>query len=202
MAQAARKLAFEEYVNLDAEDWVKLGLPEGRCEYFDGELVELPSESRLNLLIANYLLLALVNAGIPLNLVYTHACEIEVSGKPRTRYPDLVVLREEHLKPTERRAMVTLKMLPPQLVAELVSPVDANHRRDYEAKRNQYQERGIPEYWLLNPETETIEVLELKNGKYVEFGTFQGSTPIQSPNLKALTFTAEQVFSAGRQTNS
>jgi hypothetical protein len=38
MTQAARKLTFEEYINLDAEDWVQLGLPEGRCEYVDGEL--------------------------------------------------------------------------------------------------------------------------------------------------------------------
>jgi hypothetical protein len=28
MTQAARKLTFEEYVNLEAEDWVRLGLLE------------------------------------------------------------------------------------------------------------------------------------------------------------------------------
>lgn len=32
MTQAARKLTFEEYLALNAEDWVRLGLPEGRCE--------------------------------------------------------------------------------------------------------------------------------------------------------------------------
>jgi Uma2 family endonuclease len=83
-------------------------------------------------------------------------------------------------------------------VAEVVSPGDENHKRDYKAKRKQYQERGIPEYWLLNPETETIEVLELKDGQYVEFGRFQGTASIQSPSFNTLPFTAQQVFSVGR----
>lgn len=68
-------------------------------------------------------------------------------------------------------------MSAPRLVAEVVSPRDENHQRDYEAKREQYQQRSIPEYWLLNPETQMIEVLELKGGQYVDFGSFQGVYP-------------------------
>ena len=164
MTQAARKITFEEYLNLDAKDWVRIGLPEGRCEYVDGELFEL-SPSRLNLRIANYLLSLLVQAGIPFDLIYTHAFEIEVLGKPRTRYPDLVILREEHLAPTKWRATITLDMPPPQLVAEVVSPGDDNAERDYTDKREQYQKRGIPEYWLINPEYQAITVLELLTGR-------------------------------------
>ena len=36
MTQAVRKLSFEEYASLDTEAWMRLGLPEGRCEYDDG----------------------------------------------------------------------------------------------------------------------------------------------------------------------
>jgi Uma2 family endonuclease len=199
MTQVTRKLTFEEYASLDAEDWVKLGLPEGRCEYVEnGELFELPSKSGINTRIAHYLFLLLVNAGIPFNLICLYACEIEVSGKPKTRYPDLVILREEHLSLTQKRLFIRLHMPNPQLVVEVVSPGNDNYKRDYTAKREQYQDRGIPEYWLLNPETETIEVLELKDGRYVELGKFQGTVPIQSPTFKSLTFTAQQVFSAVR----
>jgi len=200
MIQATRRLTFEEYANLDAEDWVRLGLPEGRCEYVDEwELNELPSESEPNDFLARYLLFVLASSGVvPLRLIAIHTCEIEVSGKPRTRFPDLVILQEEHLELTKRRLFIRLAMPVPRLVAEVVSPGDDNHQRDYEAKRNQYQQRGIPEYWLLNPETQTIEVLELKDGQYGEFGKFQGSTLIQSPQFKALPFTAEQIFAAGR----
>lgn len=209
MTQAIKKLTFEEYADLDAEAWTERGLPEGRCEYVDeGELNELPSESELNDWIAQELfwLLAIGIAAarravaqavaqlVPRRLIRPHSCEIEVLGKPRTRFPDLVILREEHLELTKKRLFVRLTMPPPRLVAEVVSPGDDNYQRDYEDKRKQYQERGIPEYWLLNPETGTVEVLELKDGEYVEFGKFQGTTLVQSPSFEAISFTAEQVF--------
>lgn len=68
MTQAARQLTFEEYISLEDSD----GLPERRCEFVDGELVELPPESGSNDAIANYLFLMLVNAGVPFNLVRPH----------------------------------------------------------------------------------------------------------------------------------
>ncbi|MFM7448544.1 MAG: Uma2 family endonuclease [Leptolyngbyaceae cyanobacterium] len=199
MTQAAReRMTFQEYASLDAEDWVRLGLPEGRCEFWDGELIEVPSESEPNDFIARYLLFMLASKGvIPLELIAIHTCEIEVPGRPRTRYPDLVILREEHLGLTQRRLLITLTMPAPRLVAEVVSPGNENRRRDYEAKRRQYQDRGIPEYWLLDRDSETIEVLQLKDGQYNLFRRFQGDQQVQSPTFPSLGFTAEQVFSRG-----
>lgn len=201
MTQATGKLSFEEYAGLDAETWAQQGLPEGRCEYVDaGALKPLPSESELNDFIARYLLFVLASRGVvPLRLIAIHTCEIEVTGKPKTRFPDLVILQEEHLALTKKRLLITLDMPAPRLVAEVVSPGDANYQRDYAAKRDQYQQRGIPEYWLLNPETETIVILELKDGQYVEFGQFQGSTLIQSPTFQSLPLTAAQVFNAAKE---
>jgi Uma2 family endonuclease len=85
-------------------------------------------------------------------------------------------------------------MSPPQLVAEVVSPVDSNRRRDYEAKRTQYQERGIPEYWLIDSEQQSITVLVLENGEYREGGCFKGSDRVVSPTLPTLMLTANQLF--------
>ncbi len=199
MTQATGKLSFEEYARLDAETWAQQGLPDGRCEYVEsGELKPLPSESELNDFIANFLMFVLASSGVvPLRLIRSHTCEIEVLGKPKTRFPDLVILREEHLALTKKRLLLTLDMPAPRLVAEVVSPGDASYQRDYAAKREQYQQRGIPEYWLLNPETETIVILELHDGQYVESGQFSGSTLIQSPVFQILPFTAAQVFAAG-----
>jgi Uma2 family endonuclease len=193
MTEAARKLSFEEYANLDAEDWVQFGLPEGRCEYFDGEIVELPTESELNdwvALILRDILIQYINR----RLVRIGRCEVETSGRPRSRFPDLVVLREEHIPLTQKRLFITRTMAPPQLVAEVVSPGDANHRRDYEAKRQQYQERGIPEYWLINPEQKTVTVLHLVDGQYVEFGVFRQGDRVSSASLGELNFTCDQFF--------
>jgi Uma2 family endonuclease len=83
------------------------------------------------------------------------------------------------------------------MVAEVVSPGDTNRRRDYEAKRQQYQEREIPEYWLIDPEQQTVTVLHLTNGQYSEFGIFRGDDRLSSPSLGELDFTCNQLFSAG-----
>ena len=194
MTQAARRLTFNEYVNLEDFD----DLPEGRCEFIDGELVELPPESGLNDAIANYLFLLLVYAGFLPDLTRPHTCEVEVPilkpKDPQTRYPDLVLLREEHLRLTERRLTITLDMPPPQLVVEVVSPGQTNKDRDYKRKREQYAKCGIPEYWLINPEQQVVTVLELEAEKYIEVGTFRGDERINSRTLQNFKVTAGQLF--------
>ncbi|QYO62481.1 Uma2 family endonuclease [Leptolyngbya sp. 7M] len=190
----ALKMTFEEYLSLDAS----ADLPAGQFEYVDGELRELPPESRPNIAIANYLFLLLVNAGIPFNLVYPHTCEVEVPvlqpSDARTRFPDLVILRPEHLPLTQKRLTITREMPPPLLIAEVVSPGDANRMRDYERKREQYQALGVLEYWLIDPAQQIITLLELQNGTYREVGTFRGQDRITSPNFPDLTLTAQQVL--------
>jgi Uma2 family endonuclease len=101
----------------------------------------------------------------------------------RTRYPDLVLLCPEHLPLIERWLTITPDMPPPQLVIEIVSPGQVNRQRDYEHKRRQYEQRGIPEFWLLDPEPQTICVLHLQSGPYAELGTFQGNDVIRSATL-------------------
>lgn len=197
MKQAARKMTFEEYLNLEDFD----DLPEERCEFVDGELVALPPESEPNDWIARYLFLLLANAGIvSARLIAIHTCELQVPvlqpTAPRNRYPDLVILREEHLQLTQRRLTIKLDMPPPQLVAEVVSPGQSNYDRDYRDKLAQYQRRGIPEYWLIDPEQQAIMVLKLTEGKYIEVATFRGDVQIDSPTLKDLKLTANQVFAA------
>ena len=48
----------------------------------------------------------------------------------------------------------------PDLVIEVVSP--KNRRHDLETKRDEYARAGIPEYWIVDPEEETITVFVLK----------------------------------------
>lgn len=85
-------------------------------------------------------------------------------------------------------------MAPPLLVIEIVSPGELQRDRDYIAKRAQYQERGIPEYWVVDPQIETVLVLELTETVYVEVGTFSGSDLIRSSLLGQLNLTASQIF--------
>lgn len=56
------------------------------------------------------------------------------------------------------------------LVLEIISADNPAH--DLVEKRQDYAEAGIPEYWIVNPFDETIIVLRLDAGSYVEHGRF------------------------------
>ena len=186
-----RFASFEDYLTAEASD-----LPEGRCEYWDGELVELMTESGRNDDIAMFILFALVAIGIPRRLVRPHSCEIEVVGKPKNRFPDLTVLDPVHLSLTKQRLTVTLKMPPPRLVVEVVSPGTEskdNYKRDYFEKRDQYAEIAIPEYWIVDPVRECVMVGTLTDRAY-QFQTFTGEDTIVSPTFPELRLTAAIVL--------
>jgi Uma2 family endonuclease len=191
VAKAPQFKSFEEYLATDSAD-----LPEGRYEYWDGDLIEVMPESFFNDALANHLLILLVGAGIPLDLIRPGKVEVVVPGRPKTRFPDLTILEEAHLLLSPRRATITLDMPPPKLVVEVVSPGDensANYKRDYQAKPKQYAERKVPEVWLIDPERNWVQVGSLVNGAYL-FTTFQGNNLVISPIFPDLNLAAAQVL--------
>jgi len=195
----AQRLTFEQYLERDDDT-------EKRYELVDGRLIELPPESEPNTSLANFLFLQLVGAGLPFRQVHPHSCELQVPvlqpGDPANRYPDLTILRPEHLELTRKRLTITCDALPPYLVIEIVSPGDRNHDRDYNRKRAQYSARGIPEYWLVDPAVDAILVLRRDRGSYEEVGRFTGEMPVSSPQLErlgiSLSLTAAQILGAVR----
>lgn len=172
---------------------------EGRYELIDGELVELLPESESNNWIANYLQFLLAATKItPLRLIRIHALELQVPVlQPKdsaNRYPDLVVLRPEHLELTQRRLTITIDMPPPRLIAEVVSSGKTNRDRDYIPKRAQYAAIAVPEYWLIDPSTQTVMVLTLDGEAYREVGVFSGDEAIGSIEFTELNLTVAQIF--------
>ena len=109
-----------------------------------------------------------------------HGLELEVCGEPRNRYPDLTIIQEEHIEQLKRRNTLRLSMEPPLLVIEAVSPGEENQERDYTDKRSQYQDRGIPEYWLIDPSQQIITVLQLEGNVYKKVGVLRGNDLIIS----------------------
>ncbi|WOB44195.1 Uma2 family endonuclease [Thermoleptolyngbya oregonensis NK1-22] len=198
MTQAKAKFAtFEEY--LTYSDAAPL---EGRYELIDGELIELPPESEPNNWIADNLQFLLAIAHLfPRRLIKTHALELQVPVlQPKdaaNRYPDLVVLRPEHLELTQRRLTITLEMPPPRLVVEVLSPGKTNRDRDDVRKRAQYAAVGIPEYWLIDPIAQTVTVLSLEGTAYREVGTFGTGEAIASVEFPDLAIAVDRLWEEG-----
>jgi Uma2 family endonuclease len=187
----ARFASFEEYLTAEPSD-----LPEGRCEYWDGELVPVMPESLGNCSIATFIQLALIAIGVQYKLISPGQFEIEVPGTPQSRIPDLTVIDEIHLTLLKKRATITRKMPPPRLIVEVVSPGSENsenYKRDYQDKRDQYAAIDVPEYWLIDPDRQWVKVGTLIAGAY-QFATFQDEQAIVSPTFPKLKLTAAQVL--------
>ncbi|HLO48092.1 MAG TPA: Uma2 family endonuclease [Kamptonema sp.] len=181
-----RFTTFEEYLAYnDNSDRV--------YELFNGELIEMPPESGLNVQIANrlFLIFALI---LGTDRVRGQGLELEVRGEPKNRYPDLTIIREEHIQQLSNRNTIRLSMSPPLLVIEVVSPGEIQRDRDYIAKKMQYQDCGIPEYWIVDPQIQTILVLELRENTYIEVGSFRNEDLLQSPGFRELNLKVAEVF--------
>jgi len=184
------KLTFENYLTYDDGT-------DNRYELHHGELIVLPPESEENDFIAFVLRDELVQI-VDRRRVRKQGCELQVDGEPQNRYPDLVVLLPEHIElmRSRQRLTITLDMPPPVLVVEVVSPGRTNRERDYVQKFEQYKNRGIPEYWIVDPEDRVVIVFQLQAGSYVEVGAFKGDDRMVSPTFPTLNLTADQVLNA------
>jgi Uma2 family endonuclease len=81
---------------------------------------------------------------------------------------------------------------PPDLVVEVLSPSSRSH--DTLTKRALYGRAGVREYWLADPDRETIEVLTLVGDSLHHAGLFAGDDRVRSSVLPELEFSAGAVF--------
>jgi Uma2 family endonuclease len=80
------------------------------------------------------------------------------------------------------------------LVLEVVS--DDDPERDLVRKRREYALAKIPEYWIVNPLTETIVVFRLKGKKYQQAGQYARGSKAGSPLLPGFSVNVAAVFDA------
>jgi Uma2 family endonuclease len=186
-------MTFEAY--LDYSDGTNT-----RYELVDGVLVEMDAENPLNPQIAVFLLFAFADLGFPRDrLVIGHQLRVSRT-KASARQPDLIAHSAESDAAITAEKILPFDVAPPVLVVEVVSNSvkDKESRdRDYKEKRSEYAERGIPEYWIIDPDRAIVCILTLAGKQYQEV-SFSGSQSIVSVAFPGLKLTAAQVLSAGR----
>lgn len=107
------------------------------------------------------------------------------------REPDLLAMRDARDARSGERFWTGA-----DVVAEVVSADDP--QRDFVDKRRDYAEAGIPEYWIVDPRTETITVLELVQGEYVEHGVHRRGESAVSLAIAGLGVDVGSVFDAAQ----
>lgn len=115
---------------------------------------------------------------------------LRVRIAPRVyREPDLALLRDARDHRRQNRYW-----LGADLVLEVVSAESPT--RDLVEKRSDYAAARIPEYWIVDPRSETITVLRLADEEYVEHGMFGRDARATSALLDAFTVEVAAVFDA------
>ncbi|MCS7197903.1 MAG: Uma2 family endonuclease [Candidatus Bipolaricaulota bacterium] len=80
----------------------------------------------------------------------------------------------------------------PDLVIEVLSPSTVEKDRLF--KRRLYAKYGVREYWLVDPQTRSIEVLTLTEQGYGRAGLYHSNEELRSPLLPELRFPVSEIF--------
>ena len=79
----------------------------------------------------------------------------------------------------------------PDIVVEVLS---TNQRHDLVTKRRLYAEAGVPEYWIFNPPNDSVTLLELRDGEYVERAVLGPDDTLTTPLLPGLAIPLGEIF--------
>ena len=155
-------------------------------EFTDGYIEMLPMPTNRHQLIVRFLLLAFMGEVEPPGRVLFAALRLYLNDT-KYREPDLLLLLDANDPRGQDRYWHGA-----DLVLEVVS--DDDPERDLVVKRRDYAGAGIPEYWIVNPLDETIAVLVLRDGAYVEHGVFARGQQATSMLIPGFSVAVSQVF--------
>ena len=80
----------------------------------------------------------------------------------------------------------------PDLIIEIISP--STSKKDQKDKYELYEEYGVKEYWIIFPETRSVMVFQLVNGKYITSRPFTEIEIIKSRLFPELEVDLAEVF--------
>lgn len=80
----------------------------------------------------------------------------------------------------------------PTIAVEVVSP--SSPERDRFVKKMLYRANHVSEYWIADPQSESVEVFRLESDRYVPAGWFTRQTTLTSRLLPGFALPLEQVF--------
>lgn len=177
----AIKFTYDDYRNTPDDS---------RYELLDGELVMAPAPSLRHQRIDTRLSSSLHTFVKERRLgeVFCPPCDVMLSDTDVVQ-PDLIFVSRE-------RGGILLEgdavRGAPDLVVEILSPSTA--ARDRTLKRVLYARHGVREYWLVDPDAETITVLVLSTDGFEVEAVYGKGQTLTSPTLRGFAVSLDEVF--------
>jgi Uma2 family endonuclease len=201
MTQTLTKLiTFAEFIEWKPE--------RGNYELYDGVIVEMSQPLGQHEAIKGFLATELAFESRRLNLPYLipNQALVKPPESESGYLPDILLINRTTLanEPLWEKFSTISQASSIPLVVEVVS---TNWRDDYYRKLGEYEEIGIPEYWIVDYlpngakkfvtdyKQPTISIYYLVDDEY-EISQFRGNDQIVSPTFPELTLTANQIFQA------
>lgn len=178
--RAKVKFTYEDY---------KLLPEDKRYEILEGDLVVVPAPNEYHQRISRELEFKLWSfiRESKLGSLYYAPFDVILSDE-NVLQPDILFISKEHssiiTKDNVRGA--------PDLVIEIISPATRN--RDREIKGKIYAKYGVKEYWLINPEEQSIEVMTWNEEGFKAIGLYKRGQKLQSALLSGLSLDLQEVF--------
>jgi Uma2 family endonuclease len=123
-----------------------------------------------------------------LGIVLYAPCDVllEPGGTPVE--PDILFISNQ------RTGIITSRNVQgaPDLIIEILSPSNPEH--DRHRKYDLYEQHGVAEYWIVDPETRSIEVYGLAEGAYSLLGHFGAEEMARSNLLKGFTVAVSEAI--------
>jgi Uma2 family endonuclease len=183
MAPGATKLRYEDLLLLPED-----GL---RHELLAGEHVVTPAPSpRHQTVLQNlYLLVGAYVRERGLGRVFLAPLDVLLSDQDVVE-PDLLFVSNARTAIVEEANLRGV----PDLLVEVVSP--SSRRRDELVKRDRYERNGVPEYWVVDPEAESVKVLRRDGDRFARplLLSARDHDVLESPLLPGLQVPLELVF--------
>lgn len=181
-----KKVSYEEFMEI----YEKSDL---RMEYINGEIVLLSSPSTFHQDISGNLYIILRNflKGKPCKVFYSpfdvHFFKQHFKD-PDVMQPDLLIACDLENTVTEKgRYMGT-----PTLVIEILSP--STRSRDMVDKLSTYMLSGVKEFWVVDPEKQTVLLYGFKDFQIDFFTTYKKDEVIQSYWFEKLEASIKDIF--------
>ena len=149
-------------VKLTYDDYVQFPEDGKRHELIDGEHFLTPTPNRKHQSVSANLL-GLIWSHLqrhPVGRVFSAPFDVILSNFDVVE-PDLLYISQQRLAEIETSPWVRGA---PNLVVEIGSP--STRKRDTTIKRRLYERFGVEEYWVVDPEIDTIDVYRRVEGRY------------------------------------
>jgi Uma2 family endonuclease len=164
-----------------------------RVEYLNGDIVMTPARSPHHQIIVTNLLLLLGHHAMQngLGLVMPAPLDVVLAKEAQIAQPDLIFIAKARAPKLVTRAAITGA---PDLVLEIISPSTA--RADRKIKPPLYAKHGVAEFWLVDPEDQSVEVFVLDGDTYRVAGIYLAGDTIKAGRFADAQIAIDSIFTA------